>query len=94
MCIIAENTGFNFQDMEKFLNSLAKMVLNHIPVLDYILAKEGGVCTMANDSCCTYIKTSGKVEQRAKLIQGQTKWPRDNASLKMLYAQLQEEIKR
>jgi hypothetical protein len=54
-------TGLNFKDMQKSLNSLAEIVLDHCLALDFLLAKQGGVCALANTSCCTYWNTSGAV---------------------------------
>jgi hypothetical protein len=38
------------------------------------LAKQGGVCAITNTSCCTYINTSGIVEECADYILQQAKW--------------------
>lgn len=40
---IAEDAGLNFKDLQRFLNSLAEMVLDHWLTLDFLLAKQGGV---------------------------------------------------
>jgi hypothetical protein len=52
------------------------MVMAHCLALDFLLAKQWGegVCVMANNSCCTYINTSGIVEERADYILQQAKW--------------------
>jgi len=43
----------------KFLDSLAKVVLCNRIAFDYHLAEQGGVCSMANTTCCIWINTSG-----------------------------------
>jgi hypothetical protein len=63
---VAMEIGLNFKDMQKSLNSLDKMVLDYHLTLDFLLAKQGRVCALANTSCCTYINTSGVVEQCTK----------------------------
>lgn len=40
---------------QKSLDSLAKVVLDSRIALDCILAKQGGVCAMANTTCCTWV---------------------------------------
>ena len=47
------------------LDTLAKVVSdNRIVAIDYLLVKQGGVCAVANTTCCPWINTSGKVETR------------------------------
>jgi hypothetical protein len=50
------------------------MVMDHRLALDFLLVKQGGVRAMANTSCCTYINTSGIVEEYADYILQQAKW--------------------
>jgi hypothetical protein len=50
------------------------MVMDHCLALNFLLAKQGEVCAMANTSCCTYINTSGIVEECADYILQQAKW--------------------
>ena len=38
------------------------MVLQNQMALDLLIAKEGGVCTAINQSCCTYIDQFQRVE--------------------------------
>ncbi|NXY82169.1 ERVV2 protein, partial [Alcedo cyanopectus] len=43
------------------LTSLSKVVLQNRMALDVLLAAQGGVCTIVNTSCCTYVDQSGRV---------------------------------
>jgi hypothetical protein len=43
------------KDMQRSLSSLACMVMDHHLALDFLLAKQGGVCAITNTSCYTYI---------------------------------------
>jgi hypothetical protein len=43
--LVAEDTGLNFKDLQKSINSLAEMVLDHCLALDFPLdEEEGGMC--------------------------------------------------
>jgi hypothetical protein len=48
--------------------------MHHCLALDFLLVKQGGVCTITNTSCYTYINTSGIIEERADYILQQAKW--------------------
>ena len=37
------------------MDSLAKIVLDNHIALDVVLARQGGICAIANISCCEYI---------------------------------------
>jgi hypothetical protein len=47
--------------------------MDHLLALDFLLAKQGGVCAITNISCYTYINTAGIVEERADYILQQAK---------------------
>ncbi|NXH67985.1 ERVV2 protein, partial [Hydrobates tethys] len=44
------------------VSSLSKVVLQNRMVLDLIMTKEGGVCLVINESCCSYINQEKRVE--------------------------------
>jgi hypothetical protein len=46
------------------------MVMDYHLALDFLLAEQGGVCAIADTSCCTYINinTSGIIEEHAHYI--------------------------
>jgi hypothetical protein len=71
---ISDKIGLIFKDMQRFLSSLAKMVMDHQLALDFFLTEKGGVCTIANTSYCTYINTSGTMEECADYILQHVKW--------------------
>jgi hypothetical protein len=70
----SDQVGLAIKDIQRSLSSLACLVMDHRLVLDFLLAKQGWVCAMANTSCCTYVNTSGIVEERADYILQQAKW--------------------
>jgi hypothetical protein len=70
------------------------MVMDHHLALDFLLAKQGGgVCVMANTSCCTYTNTSGIVEERADYILQQAKWLREQSLETQVSTQVWDQIK-
>ncbi|XP_074992084.1 syncytin-A-like [Calonectris borealis] len=44
------------------VSSLSKVVLQNRMALDIIMAKEGGVCLVINQSCCSYIDQEQRIE--------------------------------
>ncbi|XP_057160956.1 endogenous retrovirus group V member 2 Env polyprotein-like [Ursus arctos] len=73
---LATNTGDSFEGLQESLDSLANVVLDSRLALDYLLAKQGGVCAPVNDTCCTYINDSGEVELNIQEIDRQARWLR------------------
>jgi hypothetical protein len=61
--------------------------------LDFPLGKQGGVCAIANASCCTYINTSGIVEECADYIHQQAKWLRKKSLETQISTQVWDQIK-
>jgi hypothetical protein len=72
LCKVVEDTsdqvGLAIKDLQRSLLSLACVIMDHCLGLDFLLAKKGRVCTISNTSCCTYINTSGIVEECADYI--------------------------
>jgi hypothetical protein len=64
----SDQVGLAIKDIQRSLSSLACIVMDHYLILDFLFGKQGGVCAMANTSCCTYINTSGIVEKCADYI--------------------------
>ncbi|XP_074021454.1 endogenous retroviral envelope protein HEMO-like [Numenius arquata] len=50
------------QGLQTEVSSLGKVVLQNRMALDLITAKEGGVCLIINQSCCSYINQEKRVE--------------------------------
>jgi hypothetical protein len=70
----SDQVGLAIKDMERSFLSLACMVIDCHQSLDFLLAKHKGVCAITSTSYCTYIKTSGIVEECADYILQQAKW--------------------
>ena len=68
---IASEIAKSLPNLQKSLDSLAKVVLDNRLALDYLLAEQGGICAVANSSCCTYVNTSSQVESNTENIQQQ-----------------------
>ena len=49
------------QTQQRSLDFLARVVLDNCIILEYLFAAQGGVCTVANTSCCTWINTLSQV---------------------------------
>jgi hypothetical protein len=64
----SDQVGLAIKDLQRSLSSLACVVMDHPQALDFLLAKQGGVCAIANTSYCTYTNTSGIVEEHADYI--------------------------
>jgi hypothetical protein len=89
----SDQVGLAIKDMQRSLSSLACMVTDHHLALDFLLAKQGGVCAIANTSCCTYINTSGIVEERTDYILQQAKWLWEQSFETQVSTQVWEQIK-
>jgi hypothetical protein len=89
----ADHVGIAIKDMQRSLSSLARMVKDHRLALDFLLAKQGGVCAIANTSCCTYINTSGILQEHADYILQQAKWLREQSLETQVSTQVWEQIK-
>ena len=60
--------------LSQSLNSLAEVVMDLRRALDYFLAEQEGVCAVINKTFCTYINSSGLVEEDIKKIYEKAKW--------------------
>jgi hypothetical protein len=69
------------------------MVMDHRLALDFLLVKEGGICVIANTSCCTHINTLGIVEECADYILQQAKWLWEQSLETQVSTQVWEQIK-
>lgn len=74
MAVIAHETGKDFQLLAKSLDSLPKGALDNCIALDLLLASQGGVCAMADNSCCFYIKTTGQIKESTRKIMEHSNW--------------------
>ena len=50
---IAESAAKAITAQQKSLDSVVKVVFGDMIALDYHLADQGGVCAVANTTCCT-----------------------------------------
>ncbi|NXP79481.1 EFC1 protein, partial [Ramphastos sulfuratus] len=58
---ISNRTIDALQALQKEVTSLSQVTLQNQMALDLLTAKEGGVCIVLNQSCCTYIDESKRV---------------------------------
>ncbi|XP_074003874.1 endogenous retrovirus group V member 1 Env polyprotein-like [Numenius arquata] len=61
------------QKLQTEVSSLSKVVLQNRMALDLITAKEGGVCLIINQSCCSYINQEKIIETDVSRIWHQSK---------------------
>ena len=71
---ITESAAKAIAAQQKLLDSLAKVILDNRIVLNYLLAEQGGVCAVANATCCTWISTSAEVETQLHKATEQATW--------------------
>ena len=72
--IIAHETALATAAQQKEIVFLDKVVLDNHRALDDILAEQGGVCAVANTSCCTYFNASTKIETHIGKIRQKATW--------------------
>ncbi|NXM91922.1 ERVV2 protein, partial [Oenanthe oenanthe] len=58
---IISNTTDAIGRLQTEVNSLKEVILQNQFILDMITAQMGGVCTLVNNSCCTYVYQSGQI---------------------------------
>uniref|UniRef100_A0A8C3WKU4 Envelope protein n=1 Tax=Catagonus wagneri TaxID=51154 RepID=A0A8C3WKU4_9CETA len=71
---IAEDTAESILAPQTSLNSVTQVVLDNRMALDFLLAKEEGVCAVAHNKCCTYINAAGEVETQVNKVSEQATW--------------------
>jgi hypothetical protein len=81
----SDQVGLAVKDIQRSLLPLAFMVMDHCLGLDFLLAKQGGVCAITNTSYCTYINPSGIVEERVDYILQQAKWLQEQSLETQIY---------
>jgi hypothetical protein len=89
----SDQVGLAIKDMQRSLSSLACIVMDHCLALDFLLAKQRGVCAIANTSYCTYINTSDIVEECANYILQQAKWLQEQSLKNQVSTQVWNQIK-
>jgi hypothetical protein len=89
----SDQVGLAIKDMQRSLSSLVSMVMDHHLALDFLLAKQGGVCAITNISCYTYVKTSDVIEEREDYILQQAKWLREQSLETQVSTQVWDQIK-
>jgi hypothetical protein len=67
--------------------------MDHCLAIDFLLAKQGGLCAIANTSCCTYINISSIVEERADYIFQQAKWLQEQSLETQVSTQVWDQVK-
>ena len=65
---LSKNPGNALQGLRTSLDSLVHVVLDNRLALDYLLAEQGGICTVINKTCCMYVSNSGQIEVNIKKI--------------------------
>nr|UPL77267.1 hypothetical protein [Felis catus] len=65
---LASSAGDTSEGLQESLDSLDNRL-----AVDYLLATQGGVCAVVNDTCCTYINASGEVELNTQEIYRQAR---------------------
>uniref|UniRef100_A0A8C0C0H1 Envelope glycoprotein n=1 Tax=Buteo japonicus TaxID=224669 RepID=A0A8C0C0H1_9AVES len=71
--IIESATIDAIRGLQLEIQSLSKVVLQNRMGLDMLLAKEGGLCVVINQTCCTYINQNQRIETDLEEIWEKTK---------------------
>lgn len=59
---------------KKYLHSVVTVILDSMIALDYLLAKQGGVCAMVTTTWCTWIDNFGEIETQLHKKADQATW--------------------
>lgn len=70
--IIENHTIDAIRAQQEEIDSLSRVVLQNRKALDLVLASQGGVCTIINTSCCTYVNQDKRIETDLSQIWKQT----------------------
>jgi hypothetical protein len=89
----SDQVGLAIKGMQRSLLSVDCVVMDHRLALGFLLAKQGEVCAITSTSCCTYINTSGIVEERADYILQQAKWLQEQSLKTQISTQVWDQIK-
>ncbi|NWQ71928.1 ERVV2 protein, partial [Neopipo cinnamomea] len=49
--------------LQEWVLSLFHVVLQNRMALNFLLASQGGMCTVINTSCCSYVDQSGRINK-------------------------------
>uniref|UniRef100_A0A8D0FLS1 Envelope protein syncytin-rum1 n=1 Tax=Strix occidentalis caurina TaxID=311401 RepID=A0A8D0FLS1_STROC len=60
--ILANATADAIVNLQKEINSLAEVTIQNRMALDLLMAKEGGVYTVINQSCCAFVTREAQIE--------------------------------
>ena len=60
--ILANATADAIVNLQKEINSLAEVTIQNRMALDLLMAEEGGVCTVINQSCCAFVNREAQIE--------------------------------
>ena len=71
--IVENATTDALRAIQEEVSSLSKVVIQNRMALDILTAKEGGVCTIINQSCCVYLNKDLRIETDLRKIWEQTK---------------------
>ena len=71
---VSKDTADNLAGLSRSVHSLTKVLIDNLLVLDYLLAEQGEICAVINETCCTYVNSSGRVETNIRKIYEQAEW--------------------
>uniref|UniRef100_A0A7M4EMZ7 Uncharacterized protein n=1 Tax=Crocodylus porosus TaxID=8502 RepID=A0A7M4EMZ7_CROPO len=67
--VLANNTADALTRLQTEVTQISHITLRNRLALDLLLVNQGRVCTLVNDTCCTYVDESGKVLEDIHKIQ-------------------------
>ena len=90
---IASEIAKSLTNLQKSLDSLAKVVLDNRLALDYLLEEQGGIYAVANSSCRIYVNPSSQVEANTEKIQQQITFSSRQLTINPCYSIWAEKLK-